>query len=354
MKKFLFLAIAATAFASCSQDEVMEVAQKQAISFGESFVGNATRAIDPSHVATDINEFKVYGTLTGNNNNLVELYKGAIVTRGTAQNTKAFECTQTEYWTPNASYEFAAVAHANSVTCTNGLPSSIYFEYSTGTVDLLYTKELESVTTNDSATPNGVNANGCVAFTFDHLLSKLQFRFENQATSNNHIFRVKNIQIEGLPASGTCNVATTPAWSTEGATSAAVSFGNASNATTNTDASEAVDIKKGAPITSNNACLVIPNSNALTIKFVKELYLDADGDGVAEDNELVYSDDPDNEGDKFTSIPLNGTDVAADKKTTFAANGNYVLVVKLTSGGKIDFTVQTLNDWTTSANVALN
>ena len=49
MKKFLFLAIAATAFASCSQDEVMEVAQKQAISFGEAFVGNATRSIDPSY-----------------------------------------------------------------------------------------------------------------------------------------------------------------------------------------------------------------------------------------------------------------------------------------------------------------
>ena len=67
MKKFLFLAIAAAAMTSCSQDEVMEVAEKQAISFGNAFVGNVTRAAtDKTYSNTNlINTFKVYGTVTG-------------------------------------------------------------------------------------------------------------------------------------------------------------------------------------------------------------------------------------------------------------------------------------------------
>ena len=349
MKKFLFLAIAAAAMTSCSQDEVLEVAQKQAIQFGESFVGNATRAIDPSHVATDINEFYVYGTLTGKgtNANRVDLYKGAKVERNGAQNGKAFTCNQTEYWTPDATYAFAAVAHATSVTCTSGLPSSIDFEYTNGTVDLLYTKTLNSVTTDGSATPTGgVNTEKIVNFTFDHLLSKLQFKFLNEAQDNAHIFKVKDIQILGLPANGTYTVGNSEPWTTTGTTLNAVSFGDASNATETT--AEATEILKTntTGITSDKALLVIPNKNTLTITFVKELYYDVNDDNIADDTELIYSD-ANLTGDKqYTEITLSNQ--------TFAANGNYVLVVKLTSGGKIEFTVEALNDWSEEATVNVN
>lgn len=348
MKKFLFLAIAATAFASCSQDEVMEVAEKQAIQFGESFVGNATRAIDPSHVDTDINEFYVYGTLTGKgtNANRVDLYKGAKVERKGARNGKAFTCNQTEYWTPDATYAFAAVAHAKSVTCTSGLPSSIDFDYTDGTVDLLYTKTLNSVTTDGSATPTGgVNNEKIVNFTFDHLLSKLQFKFLNEALDDAHIFKVKDIQISGLPASGTYTIATNPTWSTKGTTASAVEFGDASNATETT--AEAVEILKGTTgITSDKAMLVIPNTNTLTITFVKELYYDVDNDKVADKTELIYSDANLTTEKKYTEISLSNQ--------TFAANGNYMLVVRLTSGGMIEFTVEDLKEWDTEVTVPVN
>ena len=65
MKK-LFIAIAAlAAMTSCSQDEVMEVAQKQAISFGNAFVGNSTRAAnDPSYgTSNSLKAFNVWGTV---------------------------------------------------------------------------------------------------------------------------------------------------------------------------------------------------------------------------------------------------------------------------------------------------
>ena len=49
MKKYLFMAMAAVAITSWSQDEVMEVAEKQAISFKDAFVEDATRAIDVTY-----------------------------------------------------------------------------------------------------------------------------------------------------------------------------------------------------------------------------------------------------------------------------------------------------------------
>ena len=347
MKKFLFLAIAATAFASCSQDEVMEVAEKQAIQFGESFVGNATRAIDPSHTANNINAFKVWGTLTGNNSAKVNLFNEVLVERDGKNNGEAFKCAQTEYWVPNASYNFAAVANYTSVTAPNGLPETITFNYSDGKTDLLYTKTTNAVTTDASATPSGALKNGIVNFTFDHLLSKLQFRFENNATSTNHIFRVKNIQISGLPTKGVYTVGNTTPWAmdSDNANTGVASFGAATNATT-TSSTTAVDIKKGSPITSNDARLVIPNSNTLTITFVKELYLDANADGKAVDSELIYSDANLTGDKKCTEITLSNK--------TFEANGNYVLVVKLTSGNKIEFTVEDLNDWTEESSVSVN
>ena len=342
MKRIFVAIMALGALVSCSKDELVSV-NRQAIQFGESFVGNATRAIDPSHVATDINEFQVWGTMTGASNT-VNLFAGANVTRGNAANGAAFTCTQTEYWVPDASYVFAAVANHNGVTATSGLPETIAFTYTDGTKDLLYTKTTNNVTTNASAAPTtGVNTSGIVNFTFDHLLSKLQFKFVNGATDAKHIFKVKDIKIAGLPASGTYTVGAETPWEATGNTGTAM-FGNASNATTAT--ATAVDIKQNAPITSNYARLVIPHTAAnLTITFVKELYYDADGDGVADASELIYSDANKTTDDKCTSLSL--------KNQAFAPNGNYVLVATLTSGSKIEFTVQALSDWATSADITL-
>lgn len=341
MKRIFVAIMALGALVSCSKDELVSV-NRQAIQFGESFVGNATRAIDPSHVATDINAFQVWGTMTGASHT-VNLFAGANVTRGNAANGAAFTCDKTEYWVPDAAYVFAAVANHDSVTATSGLPETIAFTYTDGTKDLLYTKATNNVTTNASATPTtGVNTSGIVNFTFDHLLSKLQFKFVNGATDAKHIFKVKNINIAGLPTEGTYTVGASTPWAATGDTGTAA-FGDASNATTAT--ATAVDIKKNAPITSNNARLVIPHTANLTITFVKELYYDANGDGVAADTELIYSDANKTTGNKYTSLSLTNQ--------TFAPNGNYVLVATLTSGSQIEFTVEALKNWATSADVTL-
>ena len=358
MKKIFFAIMATAALASCSQDEVMNVNQ-EAIGFGEAFVDNAARAIDPSYSNTTnkITKFNVWGTLKGNTNQIVKLYQGAEVYSTKDGDTQAYGeawwCDQVEYWVPNATYVFAAVANHTSVTADSGLPETITFDYTNGATDLLYTQNPNTVKTDIAATPTtGVNDNKIVNFTFNHLLSKLQFKFINKAASEKHIFRVKDIKISGLPTSGTYTIGGT--WSTSG-TNGVASFGDATNATT-ASSTTAVDIltTNTVGITSNDARLVIPNSNTLTITFVKELYYDADGDKVADTNELIYTDANKTTNDKYTTITLNGTGVADKDKTKFEVNGNYVLIAELISGSEINFTVNSVANWADGVDVKVN
>ena len=339
MKKFLFLAIAATAMTSCSQDEVLEVAQKQAISFGEAFVGNATRAIDPSYgTSKKIEKFTAYGNLT-HNNEFVKLYGGNGVEATGSTYGEAYTTTDTEYWTPGVTYNFVAVVNNSSIKLdkTTGLPTEIGFTHSdNGNVDLLYTKTGNEVKTNESATPTtGVNDKGIVNFTFNHLLAKLQFNFINESKDSRNIFKVKSIQISGLPTSGTYTVVD-EGWADTGTTGTA-NFGDASDATTTTATAVDIMTTNTTGISSDQARLVIPNDNALTITFVKELYYDTNGNNKADDTELIYTDEKTTA--KKTTITLTGQ--------TFAANGNYVLTAKLgaETNKPIQFTVDKLNKW---------
>ena len=65
MKKYISMALAAMALVSCSNDEFLEINQ-EAISFGEAFVDNATRAYDPSYGANAnaLTQFNVFHTST--------------------------------------------------------------------------------------------------------------------------------------------------------------------------------------------------------------------------------------------------------------------------------------------------
>ena len=54
MKKYLFIALAAAAMTSCSQDEVMDAIQGEEIKFSNAFVENATRATDPTYGAVPL------------------------------------------------------------------------------------------------------------------------------------------------------------------------------------------------------------------------------------------------------------------------------------------------------------
>lgn len=326
MKKVLFALAAVVALAACSKEQTLVTPQPDAIGFGTPFIENSTRVTGSEF--TSVDSFNVWGTVKGNAmTDAMLLYNGALVERDGAADGTAFKCSQTEYWIPSATYNFVALAGHSGVTPANGMPATISYT-ADGETDLIYTKEGETITTNPQSVPSGVNGNGCVAFNFNHLLSKVHFKFTNDSGSANYKFIVKDIKVSGQYTSGTYTIGATTPWAATGAVAAdaAWSFGNATNSTENT---AAADILSGTPVTSNYARLFIPGAQNLTISFTRELW--------KTDGTSAISSDP-------VKVPLT---------TTFAENGAYVINVSLTVGAPISFTIDTLDAWAAEQNITV-
>ena len=283
MKKILFLGLAAAALASCSQDEALEVVAPEAIGFSNAFVNNATRAIDGTLNSGNLSSFQVYGSVqgTGTGEGSVNIFSGVEVKKKGDSETLAsnavvynnlwwYDGAYTQYWITGNNYQFAAIVNGTAASFTkdskgkDNMPTTISYNASEQK-DLLFAKY-------DITGYNGSN-NGVVEFTFDHLLSKVQFTFVNEMTSNTadimYTYRVSNVKITNAYMNGTYditkyNVTGQNPWAvttTGDNARAAVEFGNISA----TDDSSADAIQVGAiaslaSSTSHFQKLLIPNT----------------------------------------------------------------------------------------------
>ena len=325
MKKVIFALAAVVALAACSKEQTVVADRGDAIGF-DSFIENSTRAIDPSYGTTNlIEEFYVWGTVKGNAMaDAMLLYNGAKVYDTTPEYGVAYGCDQTEYWLPSATYNFVALAGHDSVTPTTGMPATISYT-ADGTKDLIYTKEGETVKTNPQSVPDtdDVNDNKCVAFNFNHLLSKVHFKFTNASKSDNYKFIIKDIKVSGQYTSGTYTIGAETPWAATGAVAAtdAWSFG-----TTGTTA-----IAQNKNATSDYARLFIPGKQKLTISFTRELWV-AD-ETSPRSTDIITSEEP----------------LEVDLKE----NGAYTISVTLDAGTAISFTLDALGGWGSDTNISI-
>ena len=190
MKKLFISMLAVAALASCSQEDVIVADKGDLIGFN-SFVENSTRAKDPSYSNKDINTINVFGTV-----NNVLIYDYTPVTRpstvaGQGYNA-VWQCGVKQYWIDGASYKFIALVDVpeTDITAydTYGMPTS--FTYTAdGVTDVLC---------DDYATTGQKTGNGTVPFTFNHLLSKVNFTVVNGTPdAEGYSFEVKNIAFNG-------------------------------------------------------------------------------------------------------------------------------------------------------------
>lgn len=305
----------------------MNIDRGEAIGFSAPFVDNATRAaIDPSYNANNlIKEFNVWGTVTGNTGNTINLFNGARVYDDTPTYGAAYNCDQEEYWLPSATYNFVAIAGHNGVTPATGMPATISYT-ADGVTDLIYTKTAKEVTTNAASTPT----EDPVKFTFNHLLSKVHFAFYNTSATDKTVFQISDIKVSGQYTSGTYTIGATTPWAATGAVAEtnAWSFGNATNSTTdNAAANITTAFTDTTPMTSNYARLLIPGEQTLKISFTKTQFYD--------------------------NVEMNTETVEKNLTYTFAENGAYVINVELKSGGIIDFSVGSLDGWDTETNISI-
>lgn len=243
MKKTLFAALALAFVASCSNEEVVEMAQKEAIGFDNAFINNSTRSVyDPSYASNKMfNDFKVYGFVNGN-----ALWdEGETVTGPTT-----WTYTNTQYWINGADYTFHAVAPATGWTKTAATANdgvSLNFT-NDGKSDVLYS------TATAQGKPNGQNST--VALTFRHILSKVKFSFENAYNSASSTIKVSDIHITNAHQTGSVALngdATT--WSAHAGT-LNLDFGDATTDDATTDVATAYEY--GKTLESYNELLLIP------------------------------------------------------------------------------------------------
>ena len=193
MKKFLFLGIAATAMlASCTNDEMVEMNPQNAIGF-ETFVDKSTRATDVTE--DNLNKFKVWAYQESN-----PILKGEEITKSGDD----WRYTNTQYWVANQEYNFHAIA---PVTCTtndsytyNGASAapSIEFTNGAGQTDLIYAGVFDKKYTDVSKAEK-------VAFTFNHLLSRVRFNFTESFANDQITVAVSDLKISGATSEGTYN-----------------------------------------------------------------------------------------------------------------------------------------------------
>ena len=255
MKKLFIAMMAMAAFAACSNEEPVASLQGDAIAFGDAFVDNSVRAIYDD--AEDITGFTVYGNVKGTGA-VVALYdNGATVTRGEAALNEAWSCPVTRYWTPSCQYNFAAVANHSGATLDAGVPTKIeYTVYANDPRDLIY--GATTAHTNENGVPqSGVNTNGVVAFTMNHLLSRVMVSFQNvveQEDESPYTYAISNVKIETWEqGTYTVNpVAPATHW-------ARLNDGDA----TLTFTAPATEVTKSEPVSAGGAQLVIPGADVV-------------------------------------------------------------------------------------------
>ena len=272
MKRILYTLAAVATFASCSNDELVEVTPKQAITFGNAFVENATRAIDPSVTTNTLQSFKVFGTVQGEAKK-VNIYNGVEVKRGdnssivTYADGWYYDTQYTQYWIDGSAYEFIAFANDNGniTTDTDGMPIEVPYD-ATQQTDLLYAKK-------EAFKYEKVKANSDVVdFTFNHLLSKVMFTFENTIETNvaedkelgikpiMYTYKVSDIKITNANLKGIYYLNQDVTWKcTDDKARGDVTFGNITGEETTNTAIQVGKAEGEDSATSYYARFLIPN-----------------------------------------------------------------------------------------------
>lgn len=180
MKKLFVMTLAVAALASCSKVEPIEPGYKSAIGFGKSFVDNTTKAlIDEAALKTE--NFAVWGSEQQEGQAAVSIFDAEEITWSTTNSAWEYY-SQARYWHMNHQFKFAAVApySANTtVTEENFLPKTATYTLKPALaeqVDLLYAAMDVKPNTDDYAIP--------VAFTFNHMLARVEFKVINSYSAD--------------------------------------------------------------------------------------------------------------------------------------------------------------------------
>lgn len=261
-KSLLMLGVAVAALASCTQNEVMEVAEGRAIQFN-TFVNNNTKVVTevPSGDLAS-SEFYVFGNYSTD--------QDTWTTPGKAYNNETGDTKY--YWKASNYYRFGAYANGAGGKIDNATFSAadqkLTFPAYTpdDACDLIAYVPAEVNVGTDATTQTKVQLN------FKHMLAQVAFEFTTDA-ADIYELKISNVKINGAisQTEGSINNNGTITWKTDGATKTGYIY---------EDFKEGVDIANGnltpTPRTKMQSKLVIPQdlptaADYITVTFTATL-----------------------------------------------------------------------------------
>ena len=273
MKKLLFAAAAIVAMASCATDDVVSRPAGAAIEFNDAFVENSTRAADID--AENLTNFGVYGSVVNSSNQQGMIFANQVVTK----TASGYTYNPAQYWIAGASYDFVAFApYQSGADATWTYAPAVGTAAENGTITFDNAKaganqDFLFAATSCETPASITTAPAPVAFTFNHMLSRVKLSFTNGFQSNGNIkLVVKNVHITNTAAVGTLSVA-----KAESATAAAVAADWTTVAANNNLDVTFGDVADAAQLAENGSgstthFYVIPANREYYITFDVELY----------------------------------------------------------------------------------
>lgn len=198
MKKLFIMGLAAMGLAltACNSDETVEMAKGNAIGF-KTFVNNSTRVANDV-TTTDLKSFKVWG-LMNDGTQTGTPFVGKEVTKG----ADGWSYQTPVYWEKGYAYSFVALAPNDAYTFTAPTEintwGSLTFNNGTGETDLIYATAKQTTVEGNTCPPD-------VNLTFNHMLSRVRFQFEN-GMDDGSVLTVSNVKITDACTSGTATLA---------------------------------------------------------------------------------------------------------------------------------------------------
>lgn len=217
------MAVAAVAMlASCSNDETTgKAVNGNTIKF-DGFVNKSVKGAANDLNNTTFTSFQVWGLMSKGDQTGTP-FVGTTVTKSGSEWTY----NGNVYWENGYNYSFVAIAPAGFGTfnapSTVGQWGSIDFENGEGTTDLIYAIDgtyATSAVSTEGQCPRAIN------LTFNHLLSRVKFAFEN-AMDDGSTINVKDVTITNANTKATATLGATDTWALAADNDVAeLSFGN--------------------------------------------------------------------------------------------------------------------------------
>lgn len=242
-KSFFMLGVTAMVLASCTNEEVLNVADSRAISFDNAFVNNSTRTA--INGVDDLTNFYVFA---GFDSKVDNVYKNNVVTRGGEKPSYTWTPEYIAYWQDGKAYTFDAyAANAKIDNAAVGEDGTLTFSnvIIDGTNDILVA--------NHEVTANITNVEA-VPFTFRHTLSQVKFTFKTAI--ENVDFTITGVSFKNVVNTGSYAKGV---W-TAASANQLYSFGDISGAVTN-------DAENGAKSTGSLIILPQTLSETQTVTF---------------------------------------------------------------------------------------